>query len=714
MSAAEAQALAAPVRRTVRVRRLPPGLRDLRPAARAADRARARVRLRDPLRAATVMRGVAPARAVRRRGARLPAAAMLRDPAQRRGPDAPGGGADRRRPGALPRLLVVLPARPAGAAGRAVGGLRARRCWRGRSCARSRPERSRCWRGGSRAAAARRAGRRSPPGWRRRFALAYPSGPHPFPITLALCLGALLCLERPVLAGVLTGRRRRSGGSSSPPIWRSACCSRTRCAGQSGRAAARYAGAARRHRCAAVRAVRDRRGTRRRVRAADPLPAARLRRLPVAAVPARPTTARSTPARRGGFLSDSAESLLLFYLPLALVLGLRGRAGGRRAAVHARGMVAGGGRGVRARDAALPAGARRPVPHRSAGGHGRGARRLGGAGAAAGRWAAIAAVVAAALACAGARLRGRRGRRPRLARCARAGGTPPRSAGRRRRRGCRRARRARSRRRCARSRTASRPASRSTSCRGAATSSRRAIRCSTCSRTARTRRATTSRRPAWSPRSRSSARSSPTSSAPARGSWCATPRRSPPRASPTPPGARSGVTLLDDYVASDLPRGRAPRRAGGARAPLARARKSPTDSTIQSSISARQARPAADPERRLGDPVGVRQLTGDAVLAALEAGLADEVARQQQPRVDPALEQELLQPPAAVGAALAQREREAEPRRVRARAALRGSTSRSSSGANAVGEVGGVLAPAAPKLLELARAGTCPARPACR
>ena len=37
------------------------------------------------------------------------------------------------------------------------------------------------------------------------FALAYPSGPHPFPVTLALCLGALLCLERPVLAGALTG-----------------------------------------------------------------------------------------------------------------------------------------------------------------------------------------------------------------------------------------------------------------------------------------------------------------------------------------------------------------------------------------------------------------------------------------------------------------------------------------------------------------------------
>ena len=36
-------------------------------------------------------------------------------------------------------------------------------------------------------------------------------------------------------------------------------------------------------------------------------------------------------------------------------------------------------------------------------------------------------------------------------------------------------------------------------------------------------------------------------------------------------------------------------------------------------------------------------VAGHAVLAALEAGLAHEVAREQQPRVDAALEQELLQ-----------------------------------------------------------------------
>ncbi|MEA2479477.1 MAG: hypothetical protein QOJ07_1399, partial [Thermoleophilaceae bacterium] len=36
-------------------------------------------------------------------------------------------------------------------------------------------------------------------------AMAFPSGPHPFPIALALALGALLVLDRPLLAGVLCG-----------------------------------------------------------------------------------------------------------------------------------------------------------------------------------------------------------------------------------------------------------------------------------------------------------------------------------------------------------------------------------------------------------------------------------------------------------------------------------------------------------------------------
>ena len=91
------------------------------------------------------------------------------------------------------------------AARRAVGAARAVAAdVEDRARARARA-RSRCWRGGSRGAAARRRGRRWRRGLAATFALAYPSGPHPFPITLALCLGALLCLERPALAGALTG-----------------------------------------------------------------------------------------------------------------------------------------------------------------------------------------------------------------------------------------------------------------------------------------------------------------------------------------------------------------------------------------------------------------------------------------------------------------------------------------------------------------------------
>ncbi len=61
-------------------------------------------------------------------------------------------------------------------------------------------------------AAWRLAGRGGAPAWAAlaawlaaTLALGYPSGPPPFPVTLAVCLGALLCLERPALAGALTG-----------------------------------------------------------------------------------------------------------------------------------------------------------------------------------------------------------------------------------------------------------------------------------------------------------------------------------------------------------------------------------------------------------------------------------------------------------------------------------------------------------------------------
>ena len=152
------------------------------------------------------------------------------------------------------------------------------------------------------------------------FALAYPTGPHPFPITLALCLGALLCLERPVLAGVLTG---------AAGFWRLEFAAYLALGvllayavkGQSGRAAARYAAAAV-GTAALVFAPF--------VIAAGPGDAFELLiRYPLLDFSDYQSLpfplSYDGPLNTGspwGFLSDSAESLLLFYLPLALVMGL--------------------------------------------------------------------------------------------------------------------------------------------------------------------------------------------------------------------------------------------------------------------------------------------------------------------------------------------------------------------------------------------------------
>jgi hypothetical protein len=154
------------------------------------------------------------------------------------------------------------------------------------------------------------------------LALAYPSGPHPFPVTLALCLGALLCLERPALAGALTG---------VAAFWRLEFAAYLALGiliayavrGGARRDAARYAGAA-----TAVAAVLFAPF----VVLAGPGDAFDLLiRYPVVDFP----DYQSLPFpldydgplntdSLGGFLEDSAESLLLFYLPLALVLALAG------------------------------------------------------------------------------------------------------------------------------------------------------------------------------------------------------------------------------------------------------------------------------------------------------------------------------------------------------------------------------------------------------
>ena len=215
----------------------------------------------------------------------------------------------------------------------------------------------------------------------------------------------------------------------------------------------------------------------------------------------------------GGFLSDSAESLLLFYLPLALCSALAGAlaAGAlrfRRADEWWRVAVG----GVRARDAALPARARRPFHT------------------------APLAVMVAILAAWAAPALGRRTRRRRAAAAARRRRSPSRWSRGSTGSGSSRATAAR-RSTCpwptacacpsgdgARPRGApcgdpgarARPASRSTSCRDGADLVTAGTRCCTCSPTGPTRRGTTSRRRASSPPRRSSGRSSATWSGPVR------------------------------------------------------------------------------------------------------------------------------------------------------------------------------------------------------
>ncbi len=154
------------------------------------------------------------------------------------------------------------------------------------------------------------------------LAMAYPSGPHPFPPTLAMCLGALLLMERrPALAGALAGlaafwRIEFAAYLGLGILLAYALQARAR-------PAVLFTGAA-----AAVAAVLY-----------VPVVAAAglsdsfdlLVRYPVEDF----ADYQSLPFPRdydgplntssvGGFLADSAEPLLLFYLPLVLVAGLAG------------------------------------------------------------------------------------------------------------------------------------------------------------------------------------------------------------------------------------------------------------------------------------------------------------------------------------------------------------------------------------------------------
>jgi hypothetical protein len=157
------------------------------------------------------------------------------------------------------------------------------------------------------------------------LAMAYPSGPHPFPLALALCLGALLLMEdRPALAGVLAGVAAFWRIEFAAYLGLGVLLAYALRPGQRDdrlRPALRFAGSA-----AAVAVVLY-----------LPVIAAAglgdsfdlLIRYPVEdfsdyqslPFPFDYDGALNT-SSIGGFFSDSAENLLVFYLPLALVLGL--------------------------------------------------------------------------------------------------------------------------------------------------------------------------------------------------------------------------------------------------------------------------------------------------------------------------------------------------------------------------------------------------------
>jgi hypothetical protein len=150
-------------------------------------------------------------------------------------------------------------------------------------------------------------------------AMAFPSGPHPFPIALALALGALLSFERrPALAGILTGLcavwRLEFAGYLALGVLIAYALPRER------RAAVRFAGAT------AITTVvlyapvviAAGLGTSLRMLVKYPLvDFSKYQSLPLPTDYTGPLNTSSV----GGFLSDSAENLLHFYLPLALVIG---------------------------------------------------------------------------------------------------------------------------------------------------------------------------------------------------------------------------------------------------------------------------------------------------------------------------------------------------------------------------------------------------------
>jgi hypothetical protein len=159
------------------------------------------------------------------------------------------------------------------------------------------------------------------------LAMAYPSGPHPFPPTLAMCLGALLLVEdRPALAGALAGLAA---------FWRIefaaylglgvliAFALRPGPRDDRVRPALRFAGCALGVAAALYIPVIAAAGLGDSFDLLIRYPLEDFSEYQSLPFPLDYDGALNT-SSIGGFLSDSAENLLVFYLPLALVLGLVG------------------------------------------------------------------------------------------------------------------------------------------------------------------------------------------------------------------------------------------------------------------------------------------------------------------------------------------------------------------------------------------------------
>src|SRR4051794_27326672 len=159
------------------------------------------------------------------------------------------------------------------------------------------------------------------------LAMAWPSGPHPFPPTLAICLGALLLMEkRPVLAGGLAGLaalwRIEFAAYLGVGVLLAYAMKPVRRREQA-ESAALFAGTAMAVAAVPFLPVVVKAGLSDSFDLLIRYPVQDFSRYQSLPFPVSYDGALNT-GSIGGFFSDSAQSLLLFYLPLVLMIGLAG------------------------------------------------------------------------------------------------------------------------------------------------------------------------------------------------------------------------------------------------------------------------------------------------------------------------------------------------------------------------------------------------------